>query len=144
MIHSQTQHLYDFLCQRHGEFDAQMQAWLHCIGSDDEATERIELETGHLPPALQLAQHCAEQVLKAEMADKLGFARDFLDIAQGTCASLQSRYLRSWIVALMDYAQSQASMHAAKTAMAELLGDPSADTTQSAKSGSSSIPPRSQ
>lgn len=114
-----------------------MHAWLHRIGCDNETAELIELETGYLPP-----QHCAEQVLKAEMAYKPGFARDFLHVAQRTCASLQSRYLHAWGVQLMDCVESQASLHAANTAMFELLENPLTGKKQSTKSESSSTAAR--
>ena len=54
-----------------------MHAWLHCIESDDEMAEGIRSEMGHLSPAVQLAQHCTEQVLKTEMVDKPSFADEF-------------------------------------------------------------------
>ena len=120
MIHLSEKRLLDFLCWRDGAFDAQMHAWLQCIGRDDEAAWRIHEQTGYLPPAVQLAQHCAEQALKEHMTEHPGFAEAFLQLAQQAQASLSSRCFGQWLQTPIDLARALASLQEANTAMSEM------------------------
>lgn len=124
MVHpeeTQEVRLRHFLCNHKGQFNANMHAWLQHIGGDDAHVMRIEAETGQLPPMFQLARYCADQALKAEVANQPGFARKLLEHAHQAHDSLQSRYLREWIAHLMDLARSKVGQDAADSVLVELI-----------------------
>lgn len=113
--------LRHFLCNRKGQFDADMHAWLQHIAGDEARAILIEAETGQQPPMLQLALHCAGQTLKDEIANQLGFALQFLEHADTAFDSLRSRYLRAWVAELMDLAWSVAARDAADSVLVGLI-----------------------